>query len=123
MYAKPDYLLEYVNREPRKPFLLCEYAHSMGNSGGALKEYTDLIERYDCLCGGFIWDFVDQTLRVERDGVPFLAMGGDFGEDSPCGEFCAAGSFFPTEEKNLSRMRYVRATKMSPLIFLRVGLP
>lgn len=98
MYAKPDCLLAYAE-DPKKPFLLCEYAHSMGNSGGALKEYTDLFDRYDCLCGGFIWDYVDQTLRVESDDTSFLAMGGDFGEDSPCGEFCADGIVFSDRVK------------------------
>lgn len=94
MYAKPDCLIDYAENHPKKPFLLCEYAHSMGNSVGALKEYTDLFDRYDCLCGGFIWDFIDQSLKVRRNGADHWAIGGDFGEDSPCGEFCSDGIFF-----------------------------
>ena len=94
MYSKPKCLLEYANGSPGKPFMLCEYAHSMGNSGGALKEYTDIFEKYDCMCGGFIWDFVDQALKVRQNGTEFWAVGGDFGEDSPCGEFCSDGILF-----------------------------
>lgn len=67
-----------------KPVLLCEYAHSMENSLGNFQEYMDDFEKYDNMCGGFIWDFVDQTLhRVDEDGHDMWLYGDDFAKDEP----------------------------------------
>lgn len=66
-----------------KPILLCEYAHSLENSLGNFQEYIDDFEKYDNMCGGFIWDFVDQALRVEEDGVEKYLYGIDFEGDEP----------------------------------------
>ncbi len=66
-----------------KPILLCEYAHSMENSLGNFQEYIDDFEKYDNMCGGFIWDFVDQSLRVEEDGVEKYLYGIDFEGKEP----------------------------------------
>lgn len=66
-----------------KPILLCEYAHSMENSLGNFQEYIDDFEKYDNMCGGFIWDFVDQALRVEEDGVEKYLYGMDFEGKEP----------------------------------------
>ena len=61
MYADYDYLERYAqNEKQERPFILCEYAHAMGNSLGGIKEYWDLFKKYDKLQGGFIWDFQDQ---------------------------------------------------------------
>jgi beta-galactosidase len=79
MYARP-YMLEAYAREKRdRPLVLCEYAHAMGNGGGNLQEYWDVIDRFPQLQGGFIWDFVDLGLaRTDAAGRPFFAMGGDY---------------------------------------------
>lgn len=67
-----------------KPILLCEYAHSMENSLGNFQEYMDDFEKYDNMCGGFIWDFVDQTLRRKsEDGQDMWLYGTDFEKDEP----------------------------------------
>ena len=69
---------EYCKGDIDKPLIQCEYAHAMGNSQGGFKEYWDLIRKYPKYQGGFIWDFVDQSLRWKtKDGVPFYAYGGD----------------------------------------------
>ena len=82
MYDTPDQIEAYAKDPKRiKPLVLCEYAHAMGNSMGGFKEYWDLFEKYDKLQGGFIWDFVDQGLRVERNGRTIYAYGGDFGPE------------------------------------------
>ncbi|MFV0287090.1 MAG: glycoside hydrolase family 2 TIM barrel-domain containing protein, partial [Demequina sp.] len=83
-------------REHRdKPFLLCEFAHSMGNSFGAVDKYMDLTESDPLFQGGFIWDFVDQTLPItDRYGVEFLGYGGDHGEAPHDAEFSANGIVF-----------------------------
>lgn len=67
-----------------KPILLCEYAHSMENSLGNFQEYMDDFEKYDNMCGGFIWDFVDQTIhRVNEDGKDMWLYGDDFAKLEP----------------------------------------
>lgn len=68
------------------PVILCEYAHCMGNSLGNFKEYTDAFEQYSHMCGGFIWDFVDQSIHKRVDGVDQWLYGSDFNEEySPYG--------------------------------------
>ncbi|MDC2982233.1 DUF4981 domain-containing protein [Bacteroidota bacterium] len=81
MYADYDYLEKYAqNKNQKRPFIICEYAHAMGNSLGGIKEYWDLFKKYDKLQGGFIWDFQDQGLLTKtKDGRPYFAYGGDFG--------------------------------------------
>ena len=75
-----------------KPFLLCEYAHAMGNSLGNFQEYMDLFERYPHCIGGFIWDFADQSiLKKTAGGDDFWAYGGDFGDRPHDGFFCGDG--------------------------------
>lgn len=75
-----------------KPFLLCEYAHCMGNSLGNFQKFMDLFEKYPQFAGGFIWDFVDQAIKVrERDGSIQWLYGGDFGEIKTNGIFCTNG--------------------------------
>ena len=80
MYAHYKTLEQYaLDSTQTRPFILCEYAHAMGNSLGGFQEYWNLFRQYDILQGGFIWDFIDQGLLAERDGRPFFAYGGDFG--------------------------------------------
>lgn len=74
-YAESE---EFCNSGDSRPLIQCEYAHAMGNSQGGFKEYWDLIRKYPNYQGGFIWDWVDQSLRQYRDGVMFYAYGGDF---------------------------------------------
>ena len=78
MYAKPAEIEEYLQSNPKKPYISCEYAHAMGNSLGNLKKYTDL-ERYAQYQGGFIWDYIDQALiKTDEDGKEIHGYGGDF---------------------------------------------
>ncbi|GAE92013.1 beta-galactosidase [Gracilibacillus boraciitolerans JCM 21714] len=81
MYRSPQELEFYANQPgEKKPYILCEYSHSMGNSTGNLHKYTELFDRYPTLQGGFIWDWKDQALRHHtEEGTEFLAYGGDFG--------------------------------------------
>ncbi|SER90590.1 evolved beta-galactosidase subunit alpha [Gracilibacillus ureilyticus] len=74
------------------PHILCEYAHAMGNSPGALKEYWDTIYRYRRLQGGFVWEWMDHGIRaVTEDGIEFFAYGGDFGDQPNDGNFVMDG--------------------------------
>ena len=93
MYAPPSEVEKYVANKPKKPYILCEYTHAMGNSNGGVQEYWDLAEKYPSFQGGFVWDFVDQALWKKDARGKWLAYGGDFG-DAPNGDnFCCNGLF------------------------------
>ncbi len=80
MYARIHDMVSYAENNPKRPYIQCEYAHAMGNSVGNLQDYWDVIEKYDVLQGGFIWDWVDQgILTNSEDGQPYWAYGGDLG--------------------------------------------
>ena len=85
MYASPNWCERYASKsESTKPLILCEYNHTMGNSGGGLKEYWDLVRRLPKFQGGFVWDFVDQGLRVKtKDGKSYYSYGGDYNTHDP----------------------------------------
>ena len=85
MYASPEWCERYASKpESTKPLILCEYNHTMGNSGGGLMEYWDLIRRLPKFQGGFVWDFVDQGLRVKgKDGKSYYSYGGDYNTHDP----------------------------------------
>ncbi|WP_347175079.1 glycoside hydrolase family 2 TIM barrel-domain containing protein [Polaribacter uvawellassae] len=84
MYPKPEYLIKHGKSNSDKPSIMIEYAHAMGNSVGNLQDYWDIIEKYDNLQGGFIWDWVDQSLEyIDKNGKPYLAYGHDYHPDLP----------------------------------------
>lgn len=98
MYPSPEFIENYVQQRQERPLIMCEYAHSMGNSTGNLLDYWELIEKYDQLQGGFIWDWVDQGLLIfAEDGETYFGYGGDFGPpDTPDdGNFCINGIVLP----------------------------
>lgn len=86
-----------------KPLIQCEYAHAMGNSEGGFKEYWDLVRKYPKYQGGFIWDFVDQSIRWndKKTGKTIYAYGGDFNSYDPSdGNFCDNGLISPDRVPN-----------------------
>jgi len=84
-----------------KPFILCEYAHAMGNSLGNFQKYMDVFEKYPNCIGGFIWDFVDQgILQKSKDGREFWVYGGYFGDKPNDGNFCINGIVRPDRSPN-----------------------
>ncbi len=87
MYAKPCDVIEYLEQNTGKPYISCEYMHAMGNSLGGMKLYTDLEDKFDAYQGGFIWDYIDQSLY--KDGV--LVYGGDFDDRQSDYGFCTNG--------------------------------
>ena len=80
MYTRPWDVEKYVKNNPKKPFILCEYTHAMGNSNGDIQDYWDLVRKYPSMQGGFIWDFVDQAVWKTDGRGTWLAYGGDFGD-------------------------------------------
>ena len=102
----------------RMPYLLCEYAHAMGNSVGNLYEYWEVIRSYDNLLGGFIWDFVDQTLWTPLptsgaldvfNNKSYMAYGGSWGDNPNSGDFCMNGivSADRTLQPEMAEVKYV----------------
>jgi len=103
MYARIHQLVEYAKSgDSYRPYILCEYAHAMGNSVGNLQDYWDVIEKYKCLQGGSIWDWVDQGLRKvdEKTGKKFWAYGGDYGDIPNDKNFCCNGLVQPDRKPN-----------------------
>lgn len=95
MYAKVTEAEAYLGATPKKPFLLCEYSHAMGNSCGGLRKYTELAWRYPMYQGGFLWDFIDQAILTRTpDAAEFLAYGGDFSDRPTDCNFCGNGLVF-----------------------------
>jgi len=110
MYARPEEISEYLSNDPKKPFILCEYMHDMGNSLGGMKSYIDLLEKFEMYQGGFIWDYIDQALLVtdEVTGEKVLRYGGDFDDRPSDYEFSGNGIIFAdrTEKPALQEVRY-----------------
>lgn len=95
MYAKAREIEEYLTNCPQKPFILCEYMHAMGNSLGGMNKYTDLEDRYDMYQGGFIWDYMDQSLmKKDLYGQEHMTYGGDFGDRPTDYSFCGNGIIY-----------------------------
>ena len=103
MYYPYDACEKYsANPSCTKPLIQCEYAHAMGNSQGGFKEYWDIIRKYPKYQGGFIWDFVDQSIRwTTPEGKTIYAYGGDFKSTDPSDQnFCDNGLISPDRVPN-----------------------
>ena len=95
MYPKVEDIIKYDKENPIKPYLICEYSHSMGNSTGNLDEYVNLFDTCDSFAGGFIWDFIDQGLFIKnQSGKEMLSYGGDYLEKPNDEDFCCNGIIF-----------------------------
>jgi beta-galactosidase len=100
MYAPIEMLEKYAQSGAKRPFIMIEYCHAMGNSVGNLQDYWDVIEKYPVLQGGYIWDWVDQSLEyVNEKGVRYYAYGNDYHPDLPTdGNFLNNGLVNPKRE-------------------------
>ena len=110
MYTSPENVKEYLENNPKKPFLLCEYMHDMGNSLGGMESYMRLLDQYDNYQGGFIWDYIDQALWVKDEvtGREVLRYGGDFDDRPSDCEFSGNGILFAdrTEKPAMQEVRH-----------------
>lgn len=93
MYLPVSFLIAFAKeKEWTKPYILCEYAHAMGNGPGAIKEYVEAFYKYPRLAGGFVWEWANHGLRTKtKDGIEYMAYGGDFGDDPNDGCFVMDG--------------------------------
>ncbi len=95
MYTPAEEVEAYIRQHPDKPFIMCEYTHSMGNSNGGMQRYTELAHREPLYQGGFIWDFCDQAMVVKNClGQEYLGYGGDCGDRQTDYNFSGNGIFF-----------------------------
>ena len=110
MYATPMEVRQYLENSPKKPYILCEYMHDMGNSLGGMKSYIDLLEEFEMYHGGYIWDFIDQALWVKDEvtGKLVLRYGGDFDDKPSDYEFSGDGIVFAdrSEKPAMQEVRY-----------------
>lgn len=98
MYPAPEACLDLVRNhfQDKHPFIMCEYAHAMGNGPGGLEDYWQTFYSCKNMQGGFVWEWCDHGIRTwTRDGVEYFAYGGDFGEIPHDGNFIADGLVFP----------------------------
>jgi beta-galactosidase len=102
--ALADETLDAHRREA--PYLLCEYAHAMGNGPGEVADYQRLFETYPRLQGGFVWEWLDHGIRQVRDGVDYYAYGGDFGEPDHDRNFIIDGLVFPDRTPSPGLVEY-----------------
>ena len=109
MYTPAAKIEEWLKKDRSKPFICCEYTHAMGNSCGAMHKYTDLTDREPLYQGGFIWDYVDQSIyKKDRYGNEFQAYGGDF-DDRPCDyNFSGNGIVYGGDRKPSPKMQEVK---------------
>ena len=110
MYPKAWDIEKYLETPDAKPFVCCEYSHAMGNSCGALHKYTNLADKENSgYQGGFIWDYIDQSIyKKDRYGKEFQAYGGDFA-DRPCDyNFSGNGIAYGGERDASPKMQEVK---------------
>lgn len=102
MYMDYEGCVRYLENDPERPLIQCEYAHAMGNSMGGFNRYWELIRKYPEYQGGFIWDFADQALLLERPGGHFIySYGGDYNRyDASDQNFNCNGVFSPVRDPN-----------------------
>ena len=119
MYMKAADIEKYLKNNPDRPFINCEYTHAMGNSCGGMDEYTALEDKYPMYQGGFIWDYVDQGLRVKGpNGEERYAWGGDFGDRPTDWQFIGNGIVF-ADRSLTPKAQEVRHNFRD--VFLKVG--
>lgn len=109
MYVPTEGVREYLKTHREKPYIQCEYTHSMGNSNGGMHKYTELAYEEELYQGGFIWDFIDQSLVARaRNGKETLLYGGDWDDRPHDGIFCGDGIVFGDgrETPKLQEIRY-----------------
>lgn len=108
MYPGFQEVIDYAQSNPDKPYIMCEYCHSMGNGAGDYEDYFALIEKYDCICGGFVWEWCDHAIykgQIDTDRKIYF-YGGDHGEYPQDGNFCMDGLVYPDRRPHMGLLEY-----------------
>lgn len=108
MYPGIAEMKQYFEEDGRKPYVLCEYCHAMGNGPGDLEDYFKVIHEYDCSCGGFIWEWCDHAIDLGKsiNGKKVYAYGGDHQEYPHDGNFCMDGLVYPDRRPHTGLMEF-----------------
>ncbi|MBE5997993.1 MAG: DUF4981 domain-containing protein [Sarcina sp.] len=114
---------EMTGCQPDKPYILCEYAHSMGNGAGDYEDYFRLIEQYDCICGAFVWEWCDHAIYkgTAGDGRAVYYYGGDHGEYPHDGNFCMDGLVYPDRTPHTGLLEYKNVHRPARIVSLAQG--
>ena len=120
---KPDTGGSADRKGPDKPYILCEYAHSMGNGAGDYEDYFELIEKYDCICGAFVWEWCDHAVYkgTAQDGRAIYYYGGDHGEYPHDGNFCMDGLVYPDRTPHTGLLEYKNVHRPARVVSRALG--
>ena len=108
MYPSLETLQNYIDNDPDKPYLMCEYSHAMGNGPGDLEDYWQFIQANEIMSGGFVWEWCDHAVyagEAENGKVKYL-YGGDHGEFPHDGNFCVDGLVYPDRRPHTGLLEY-----------------
>lgn len=108
MYQDFDGILEYLKKGDRRPYMLCEFSHAMGNGPGDLEQYMQIFLKHDNALGGCVWEWCDHAVYDGKtmDGCPRFLYGGDFCEEEHDGNFCVDGLVYPDRHISPSLLEY-----------------
>ncbi|HEY9247788.1 MAG TPA: glycoside hydrolase family 2 TIM barrel-domain containing protein, partial [Rariglobus sp.] len=107
----------------RRPMILCEYSHAMGNSNGSLADYYDVFEKYPGIQGGFIWEWIDHGFRrTTADGKTYWAYGGDFGDRPNDLNFCCDGLVWPDRSPHPALFEFKHLAQPAKTVAYRNGM-
>jgi len=108
MYPSFEEIQEFLDNSPDKPYLMCEYCHSMGNGPGDFEDYFQVINSHDNLCGGFVWEWCDHAVYKGQagNGKAMYFYGGDHGEKLHDGNFCMDGLVYPDRRPHTGLLEY-----------------
>lgn len=109
MYIPVNEIEEFLDEHKDKPYICCEYSHAMGNSCGAIHKYMDLAYRNELFHGGFIWDYIDQSITSKNKyGETYQAYGGDFGDTPNDFNFCGNGIVYGDSRNNSPKVQEIK---------------
>lgn len=108
MYSSMEEIQRYLDSEPDKPLILCEYCHSMGNGPGDFEDYYQMFHQSGILCGGFVWEWCDHGIYKGKTeaGKDMYFYGGDHGETVHDGNFCMDGLVYPDRTPHTGLLEY-----------------
>jgi beta-galactosidase len=113
MYPAPDWCEKYLESGEKKPLVLCEFSHAMGNGPGDFNDYWDLVYKYPRFVGAFVWEWCNHAcvLGETADGKVKYGYGGDFGEELHDGNFCVDGMVSPDRKPGVALYEYKQVIK------------
>ena len=118
MYPAVEEVNAYLDSNPDKPFILCEYCHSMGNGPGDFEDYFELFQKHECMCGGFVWEWCDHAVYHGETGTgkAMYYYGGDHGEVIHDGNFCMDGLVYPDRTPHTSLQEYKNVNRPARVV-------